>query len=252
MIHNEIEILKICQHPNILKLYDIIENHEKIYIITEKIEGPDLFTYLENKNFDIDEIESNKIIKRLASALLYLNIFCIVHRDIKPENIILTTNEPNYDIKLIDFGLGIILGPQETSIQPFGTVSYVAPEVLSGKEYNKSVDIWTIGILSYLLLVGRLPFDNPDDNENEIARQTINEPAPFIENKWNIISNEAKDFVSKCLEKDPKNRMDINEVINHKWLKKYITDEQKNKENKLERLSSFEILKILSQKDIKD
>ena len=246
MIHNEIEILKICQHPNILKLYDIIENHEKIYIITEKIEGPDLFTYLENKNFDIDEIESNKIIKRLASALLYLNIFCIVHRDIKPENIILTTNEPNYDIKLIDFGLGIILGPQETSIQPFGTVSYVAPEVLSGKEYNKSVDIWTIGILSYLLLVGRLPFDNPDDNENEIARQTINEPAPFIENKWNIISNEAKDFVSKCLEKDPKNRMDINEVINHKWLKKYITDEQKNKENKLERLSSFEILKILS------
>ena len=252
MIHNEIEILKICQHPNILKLYDIIENHEKIYIITEKIEGPDLFTYLENKNFDIDEIESNKIIKRLASALLYLNIFCIVHRDIKPENIILTTNEPNYDIKLIDFGLGIILGPQETSIQPFGTVSYVAPEVLSGKEYNKSVDIWTIGILSYLLLVGRLPFDNPDDNENEIARQTINEPAPFIENKWNIISNEAKDFVSKCLEKDPKNRMDINEVINHKWLKKYITEEQKNKENKLERLSSFEILKILSQKDVKD
>ena len=103
----------------------------------------------------------------------------------------------------------------------------------------------------------RLNLDLPDellqyDNENEIARQTINEPAPFIENKWNIISNEAKDFVSKCLEKDPKNRMDINEVINHKWLKKYITDEQKNKENKLERLSSFEILKILSQKDIKD
>ena len=102
------------------------------------------------------------------------------------------------------------------------------------------------------IIASWIPFDNPDDNENEIARQTINEPAPFIENKWNIISNEAKDFVSKCLEKDPKNRMDINEVINHKWLKKYITDEQKNKENKLERLSSFEILKILSQKDIKD
>ena len=252
MIQNEIEILKLCQHPNILKLYDVIESHEKIYIITELIEGIDLFTFLENKNFDIDEATANRIIKKLTSALFYLNIFGIVHRDIKPDNILLTSNSQNYNIKLIDFGLGIILGPNEKSDQPFGTVSYVAPEVLCGKKYDKSVDIWCIGILSYLLLVGRLPFDDPDDDENEIARQTINESPPFIEEKWNVISNEAKDFVSKCLEKDPKNRININEILNHKWLKQYISDEQKKKENKLERLSSFEILKILSPNDINE
>ena len=252
MIQNEIEILKLCQHPNILKLYDVIESHEKIYIITELIEGIDLFTFLEKKNFDIDESTSNRIIKKLTSALFYLNIFGIVHRDIKPDNILLTSNSQNYNIKLIDFGLGIILGPNEKSDQPFGTVSYVAPEVLCGKKYDKSVDIWCIGILSYLLLVGRLPFDDADDDENEIARQTINESPPFIEEKWNVISNEAKDFVIKCLEKDPKNRMNINEILNHKWLKQYISDEQKKKENKLERLSSFEILKILSPNDINE
>ena len=252
MIQNEIEILKLCQHPNILKLYDVIESHEKIYIITELIEGIDLFTFLENKNFDVDEATSNRIIKKLTSALFYLNIFGIVHRDIKPDNILLTSNSQNSNIKLIDFGLGIILGPNEKSDQPFGTVSYVAPEVLCGKKYDKSVDIWCIGILSYLLLVGRLPFDDPDDDENEIARQTINESPPFIEEKWNVISNEAKDFVSKCLEKDPKNRININEILNHKWLKQYISDEQKKKENKLERLSSFEILKILSPNDINE
>ena len=177
--------------------------------------------------------------------LFYLNIFGIVHRDIKPENILLTNNSKNFNIKLIDFGLGIILGPNEKSEQPFGTVSYVAPEVLSGKKYDKSVDIWSLGILSYLLLVGRLPFNDSNDDENEIARQTINEPPLFIEKKWTIISNEAKDFVIKCLEKDPKNRININEILNHKWLKKYISDVQKNKEIELERLSNFDTLKIL-------
>ena len=246
MIQNEIDILKICQHPNIVKLYDVIEDDEKIHIIMELIEGPDLFCYLEKKNFDISELEANQIINKLSSALFYLNVFGIVHRDIKPENILLTNNSPNYDIKLIDFGLGIILGPEEKSEQPFGTVSYVSPEVLCGNEYDKSVDIWCVGILSYLLLVGRLPFDNPDDDENEIARQTINDPVPFSENKWNNISVEAKDFVNKCLQKNPFNRINITKILEHDWLKKYISKEQKNKEDNFESLSSHEILRILN------
>ena len=198
MIKNEIDILKICQHPNIVKLYDVFEDTQRIHIIMELIEGPDLFCYLEKKDFDINESEANKIINKLSSVIYYLNVFGIVHRDIKPENILLTNNSNNYDIKLIDFGLGTILGPEEKSEQPFGTVSYVSPEVLCGNEYDKSVDIWSMGILSYLLLVGRLPFDHPEDDENEIARQTINDPVPFTEKKWNKISNEAKDFVNKC------------------------------------------------------
>ena len=250
MIQNEIEILKICQHPHILKLYDVIENDEKLYIITELIEGPELYAYLEKENFDIDESIANKIIKKLTSALFYLNIFGIVHRDIKPENILLSNNSSNYNIKLIDFGLGIILGPNEKSEQPFGTVSYVSPEVLCGEKYDKSVDIWCIGILTYFMLAGKLPYDDPDDNENEIARQTINDPIPFIEEKWNIISDEAKDFVRKCLEKDPKKRINIKEILKHKWLKKYLPEAQKNLDLKLERLSSSEILKILTPNSI--
>ena len=245
MIQNEIDILKICQHPNIVKLYDVIEDSEKIHIIMELVEGPDLFSYLEKKDFNISESEANKIINELSSALFYLNVFGIVHRDIKPENILLTNDDKNYDIKLIDFGLGIILGPEEKSEQPFGTVSYVAPEVLCGNEYDKSVDIWSLGVLSYLLLVGRLPFDNPDDDENEIARQTINDPTPFTEKKWDIISIEGKDFVNKCLKKDPLERINITEILEHDWIKKYISEEQKVKNKKLEKLCSHEVFKIL-------
>ena len=252
MIKNEIDILKICQHPNIVKLYDVYEDIERIHIIMELIEGPDLFCYLEQKDFDIEESEANKIINKLSSALYYLNVFGIVHRDIKPENILLTNNSRNYDIKIIDFGLGIILGPKEKSEQPFGTVSYASPEVLCGNEYDKSVDIWSLGILTYLLLVGRLPFDHPEDDENEIARQTINDPLPFTEQKWNIISEEAKDFVNKCLEKEPCDRIKITDILQHKWITKYISEEQKNKGNNFEKLSTHEILKILCSNDVGD
>jgi tRNA A-37 threonylcarbamoyl transferase component Bud32 len=244
MIKNEIDILKICQHPNIVKLYDVIEDSEKIHIIMELIEGPDLFSYLEKKNFDINESEASKIIYELSSALFYLNVFGIIHRDIKPENILLTKNSSNYDIKIIDFGLGIILGPEEKSEQPFGTISFVAPEVLLGNGYDKSVDIWCVGVLAYLLLVGRLPFDHPDDDENEIARQTINDPVPFVEEKWKNISDEAKSFVNKCLQKDPADRIKITELLEHDWIKKYISKEQKDKKS-IETLSSHEVLKIL-------
>ena len=180
----------------------------------------------------------------MSSALFYLNAFGIIHRDIKPENILLTRNSSNYDIKIIDFGLGIILGPEEKSEQPFGTISFVAPEVLLGNGYDKSVDIWCIGVLAYLLLVGRLPFDHPDDDENEIARQTINDPVPFVEEKWKNISDEAKSFVNKCLQKDPADRIKITELLEHDWIKKYISKEQKDKKS-IETLSSHEVLKIL-------
>ena len=245
MIQNELDILKICQHPNIVKLYDVIEDSEKLHIIMELVEGPELFSYLEKKDFNISECEANKIIYKLSSALFYLNVFGIVHRDIKPENILLTNDNANYEIKLIDFGLGIILGPNEKSDQPFGTVSYVAPEVLCGNDYDKSVDIWSLGVLSYLLLVGRLPFDHPDDDENEIARQTINDPVPFTEKKWEIISQEAKSFVNMCLVKDPLTRINITEILKHDWIKKYVSEEQRIKDNNLEKVQSHEILKIL-------
>ena len=144
------------------------------------------------------------------------------------------------------------MGPKEKSEQPFGTVSYASPEVLCGNEYDKSVDIWSLGILTYLLLVGRLPFDHPEDDENEIARQTINDPLPFTEQKWNIISEEAKDFVNKCLEKEPCDRIKITDILQHKWITKYISEEQKNKGNNFEKLSTHEILKILCSNDVGD
>lgn len=165
LVKQEIEILKICQHPNLLRMLDVFENTEYIYIVTEILEGGDLFSYLEKRKFKLPEQRASKIIHSLAAGLFYLHSYGIVHRDLKPENILMADKSENSDVKLVDFGLSKMIGPTETCSEPFGTLAYVAPEVLLQKPYGKAVDVWGLGILAYLMLIGNLPFDNEDDRE---------------------------------------------------------------------------------------
>jgi len=126
----EIEILKMCQHPYIIRLLDIFENQDYIYIIMENLSGGDLFTYLEKRDFEIPEARAKQLGHQIATALFYLHSFGVAHRDLKPENILMATDADDTDLKIVDFGLSKIIGPNESSLDPFGTLSYVAPEVL--------------------------------------------------------------------------------------------------------------------------
>ena len=148
-------------------------------------------------------------------AIFFLHQYGIVHRDLKPENILMTDDTDTADIRLVDFGLRKIMGPEETCTEPFGTFSYVAPEILQEKPYKFKVDLFAIGIITYLLLTSFLPFVH-ENSEKEIARQTIHEPTPFPSSLWKNISIEAKLFVNNLLSKKPDNRMDIQEVLQHK------------------------------------
>jgi len=126
----EIEILKMCQHPHIIRLLDIFENQDYIYIIMEQLNGGDLFTYLEKRSFTVTEQRAKKLSHQIATALYYLHSYGVAHRDLKPENILMADDSDEADLKIVDFGLSKIIGPNETSLDPFGTLSYVAPEVL--------------------------------------------------------------------------------------------------------------------------
>ena len=164
----EIEILKMCQHPNIIRLLDIFENQDYIYIVMENLSGGDLFTYLEKRDFEITEARAKELSHQIATALYYLHSFGVAHRDLKPENILMVSDSEDSDLKIVDFGLSKIIGPNESSLDPFGTLSYVAPEVLLQKPYGKEVDLWSLGVITYLLLSRVLPFD--DEEDKEIAR----------------------------------------------------------------------------------
>ena len=220
LVKTEMDVLKICQHPYIIKLYDIHENEENIYLIMEYCQGSDLFTYIEKRGYKLEEKKACEIIHKLCAAVYYLHSYGIVHRDLKPENIIMTDHTDNADIRLLDFGLSKILGPTEKCTEPFGTISYVAPEVLKQKYYGREVDIWSIGIITYLLLCGCLPFDD-EKSEKEIVRQTIEDPVPYYPRIWKKLSSEAKNFVEGCLKKNPEERMNIKDALEHEWIKKF-------------------------------
>ena len=245
-VKSEIDILKIAKHPNIIKLYDVFENEEFIFIITEYCSGGDLFSYIEKRDFKLTEERAAEIIHQLCTAVFFLHQYGIVHRDLKPENILMTNETDTADIRLVDFGLGKIISPGETCTESFGTFSYVAPEVLKEKPYNFKVDLFAIGIITYLLVTGFLPFDH-ETSEREIARQTLYEPTPFPPSIWKNISIEAKMFVDNLLSKNPDDRMNIQEVLQHKWLLKFVHEENVTfKRKKSKDLSGGEQFEVFS------
>ena len=219
LVRTEIEILKICQHPYIITLYDVFENPTYIHIIMEYCGGGDLFSYLEKRNFRLQEHKVCEFIHKTCSAVYYIHSYGVAHRDLKPENILMTSKDNNADIRILDFGLSKIIGPDEQCNEPYGTLAYVAPEILLDQPYTKMVDLWSIGVMTYSMLSGIMPFD--DQNDEEIVRQIIKCQPLFVGRKWMMISKEAIDFVRRLLEKNPKERMGIKEALEHDWIKKF-------------------------------
>ena len=220
LLSNEIDILSVVRHPSLINLYEVIDYYDICYIITEYIHGADLYTYVEDKNYKIPEFRIVSIIQQLCCAEYYLNIFGIIHRDIKPEHLLLDDKYEEPTIKLIDFGLAEVLFPKEKTCAQFGTVGYTAPEVLRGLPYNKACDIWSIGILIYLLIIGCLPFD--DANEmNKIKEMTIDEEVPFPSVICKKKTQESIYLLENILRKDPTKRMGLEEILKSKWMQKF-------------------------------
>ena len=212
---NEIEILKVCQHPSIIRLLDIFENETDIYLVMEYMKGGDLFDYLQRRDFTIPESLACNFAHQIATAIFYLHSYGVAHRDLKPENIIVSDDTESPEIKITDFGLSKIVGPKETSKEPFGTLSYAAPEILQGLQYNKAVDIWSFGIIVFLILSGCLPFD--DDDDKLTAHNTVYKDPDLYGDHMKGVSKDAIDLIKKSLEKKPDERIKIMKILEHKW-----------------------------------
>ena len=206
-INREIQILEILNHPNILQLYETIISEKNIYIITEYIEGKDLFHYIFSTQ-RLSELKASQLFRQLISCLEYIHKLGIVHRDIKPENILLN-KEKNF-LKLVDFGLSNTYKHGQLIKTPCGSPCYAAPEMISGKEFNGLFsDLWSCGVVLYCMLVGKLPFD--DENINVLYHNIK------IANFYmpNFLSNYARDLINKILTPSPKRRITIDEIKKH-------------------------------------
>ena len=216
-IKNEIEILKKLDHPKILKILEFFNTRNKYYILTEYCPEGELFNEI-TKVGKFSEVQSAFIIYQLLQIVKYCHKMRIIHRDIKPENVMITKREKNgcLQVKLIDFGTAKIFSENNKEKGFVGSSYYMAPEVIKRK-YDEKCDLWSIGVIMYILLTGRPPFDGEDDDEilkNVEKGEYDTDSAPFPN-----LSILAKDLIKQLLTYDPKKRIDVDGALNHEWFK---------------------------------
>jgi serine/threonine protein kinase len=175
---------------------------------------------MKEKKFNFTEKRVAELIYQIALGVKYLHKYGIIHRDLKPDNIMLTEASDKGQIKIMDFGLSKILGKKEKAVDGFGTLTFVSPEVLIRKPYNKEIDIWSIGVILYMMLSGDLPFDDEEDDEQKIAKSIVYNEVEFPEKKFGKRSKEVIDLIKRCLTKEPKNRIKIDEILKSDWIQK--------------------------------
>ena len=219
-LKEEISILRILKHPNIVKFYGYMETNNQLLIKMEYIKYGSLKQWI-NKKEKISEEEASIIIKKILSAIEYLHSKHICHRDIKPENIMLSRENDLNSIKIIDFGLSAQNFDKLINNDYCGTYIYMAPELIEKKLYSNSVDIWSIGILMFILLNdGKHPFYIIGDNRSEVAKKIKLGKIIF----YKKISLMAKHLMMKLLEPIPSWRYTASQAIKHPWITRNIND----------------------------
>lgn len=222
MMRNEIELLQKLNHPHVVSMVDVFEDSEDLHLVTEYCKGGEIFDEVERgtKPKVSSEKQTVLIVRQLLEAMAYLHKNNIVHRDLKVQNVLFTTKKKD-EIKLIDFNIATKHDENEDSPLSLkcGSLYYVSPEVL-GKEYGKSCDVWSLGVIVYVLLFGKYPFygESRDITLMKIRCQDVIFPS------FTKVSYEAQDFIRKALQKDPCKRATLEEMCQHEWIRGTVLD----------------------------
>jgi calcium/calmodulin-dependent protein kinase I len=210
----ETNILKRVRHPNIIALKAVCETDDELFLIMELAEGGELFEHIVNQGAYSEDVAID-ITKQIVSAVSYLHDMNIVHRDIKPENILLK-KKGTLELKLADFGLSKMFDATVRMQTTCGSPGYVAPEVLTDDLYGREVDMWSVGVIAYVLLSGFPPFYS--ENIKELFQQIMIAKYDFPPQYWDSVSESAKDFVRRLLVRNPGSRMSAAQALEHRWL----------------------------------
>ena len=232
-ILNEINVLKKIDHPNIIKIFEFFLKDNNYYLITENCSGGELYELVNNTHFN--EVQVAYIMYQLFSAINYCHKMGIIHRDLKPENILITKNDNNFlDIKICDFGTSQIFKKGDIQKETIGSLFYVAPEVLK-KNYNFKCDLWSCGIIMYILLTQKLPFSGKTDEE--IIANIVYKDYNY--KRLTNVSFEAQELISLLLEKDIKKRINAETALNHKFFRTHNVKEMFNEIKDKSKIDKF-------------
>jgi calcium-dependent protein kinase len=210
--------MKKMDHPNIIRLFETFEDHRNIYLVMELCEGGELF----DRIIELGHLTENQaavLMQQMFRAVFYMHLNKIVHRDLKPENFLFLTKEPleKTPLKIIDFGLSCEFSEGQVMSTKAGTPYYVSPQVLQGR-YDEACDVWSCGVIMYILLCGYPPFYG--DTDAQVLKKVREGTFTFNQADWRNISEDAKDLIRKLLAFNPKDRFTAEQALNHVWLQK--------------------------------
>uniref|UniRef100_A0A8C7XBR0 Serine/threonine-protein kinase n=1 Tax=Oryzias sinensis TaxID=183150 RepID=A0A8C7XBR0_9TELE len=218
-LRNEVAILQNLHHPGIVNLECMFETPERVFVVMEKLHGDMLEMILSSEKSKLPERITKFLVTQILVALRHLHFKNIVHCDLKPENVLLASAEPFPQVKLCDFGFARIIGEKSFRRSVVGTPAYLAPEVLRSKGYNRSLDMWSVGVIVYVSLSGTFPFNEDEDINDQIQNAAfMYPPAP-----WKDISAEATDLINNLLQVKMRKRYSVDKCLSHPWLQDYQT-----------------------------
>lgn len=217
-VEREVDIMCCLQHPRLLQLYDAFDDGKKeMCLVLELIEGGELFERVISDDFILTEKACSIFVRQICEGVEYMHTKSILHLDMKPENILCLTRTGN-TIKIIDFGLARKYEPDKKLQVLFGTPEFVAPEVVNFDKVSYTTDMWSVGVICYVLISGLSPFMG--DSDLETMGNVTKAEFDFDDESFDKISDTAKEFISSLLIKDMTKRMTATQCLNHPWLKK--------------------------------
>ncbi|XP_022135852.1 CDPK-related kinase 5-like [Momordica charantia] len=218
-VRREVKILRaLTGRTNLVQFYEAFEDHDNVYIVMELCEGGELLDRILARGGKYSEEDAKAVMVQILTVVAFCHLQGVVHRDLKPENFLYTSKDENAQLKAIDFGLSDFVKPDERLNDIVGSAYYVAPEVLH-RSYGTEADVWSIGVIAYILLCGSRPFWAR--TESGIFRAVLKADLSFDEGPWPSLSSEAKDFVKRLLNKDPRKRLTAAQALSHPWIRNH-------------------------------
>ncbi|XP_073138416.1 CDPK-related protein kinase isoform X2 [Henckelia pumila] len=218
-VRMEVKTLRaLTGHPNIVKFYEAFEDVDNVYIVTELCEGGDLLERLLSRGGKHSEDQAKSVLVQILNAVAFYHLQGVVHRDLKPENFLFSSKDEDSELKVIDFGLSTFVKLDQKLDEIVGSAYYVGPEVLH-RSYGREADLWSVGVLAYILLCGSRPFWAR--TESGIFREVLKASPSFDENPWPFLSSESKDFIKRLLDEDPRRRLTATQALRHPWIRNH-------------------------------
>ncbi|CAJ0917980.1 unnamed protein product [Ranitomeya imitator] len=214
---SELSVLRRVRHTNIIQLIEVFETQERVYMVMELATGGELFDRIIAKG-SFTERDATHVLQMVLEGVKYLHTLGITHRDLKPENLLYYHPGTDSKIMITDFGFASARKKGDDCLMKTtcGTPEYIAPEILVKKPYTNSVDMWALGVISYILLSGTMPFE--DDNRSRLYRQILKGKYSYSGEPWPSVSNLAKDFIDRLLMVEPSERMTATQSLKHPWV----------------------------------